>query len=57
MSIDINVLMYIVGIVLSLIASLLQERTFGKVAFILLAATNLVWLINYLQCFIKKGDK
>lgn len=49
MNIDINVIMYIIGIVLSLIASLLQEQIFGKVAFILLAATNLVWLIGYLQ--------
>lgn len=49
MNMDINVIMYIIGIVLSLIASLLQEQTFGKVAFILLAATNLVWLISYLQ--------
>lgn len=49
MSMDINVIMYIIGIVLSLIASLLQEKTFSKVAFILLAAANLVWLISYLQ--------
>ena len=49
MSLGINAIMCIIGIVLSLITSLLQEQTFGKVAFILLAATNLVWLISYLQ--------
>jgi len=49
MGIGINAIMCIIGIFLSLIASLLQEQIFGKVAFILLAAANLVWLISYLQ--------